>query len=327
MDKIHRNIDAKIILASENPAGQKLVTAVLRYPRWLHSEIMTHRAFSRNAASSRAIPVEKILKMVAENPAMPEYWGGEKPGMQSGAQLEGVEREECKQVWQHTGYRVTAYARDLLRRGLHKSLVNRLLEPWMPYTVLVSATSWDNFFALRAHKDAMPEFQILAYRMLDAYLKVDFQELEWGNWHIPFGDQMPAGLTLDEKIRVAIARAARLSYLTFEGELDVKKDLALYEKLMVGEPLHASPAEHVAQATPQLYLHSEYGHPSNMPCEVSTSRTVGAANTWALPYDTNMVHQGNFEGFTQYRKMQKNECVHKADLKAIWATKPDWILP
>lgn len=322
-----RNIDARIVASSVNPDGDRLVTAILRYPRWLHSEIMTHRAFSRNAASSRAIPATKILEMVQKAPAMPEYWGGEQPGMQSGTRLSASEAATCDIAWRRAGQCAVKFAKALLAQGLHKSLVNRLLEPWMPYTVLVSATSWDNFFALRAHKDAMPEFQILAYRMLASYLEVEFEHRDWGDWHIPFGDQMPAGLTLDEKIRVAIARAARLSYLTFDGELDVKKDLALYEKLMVGEPLHASPAEHVAQAVPQLYLHSEYGHPSNMPCEVSTSRTIGMANTWALPYDTNMVHQGNFEGFTQYRKMQKNECVHKADLKAIWAGKPDWVLP
>lgn len=219
-----------------------------------------------------------------------------------------------------------SFAETLLGFGLHKSLVNRLLEPWMPYTVLVSATNWDNFFALRAHKDAMPEFQVLAYRMLDQYLKCEPQPLEWGQWHIPFGDQMPDGLDEETRMKVAVARCARLSYLTYDGEMDVEKDLTLYKRLMEAEPLHASPAEHVAQAIPQLYLHSDYGHPSNMRCEVSTTQKSGAANTWALPYDMNMAHQGNFTGWTQWRKMQPNECVERADLPGILESKPDWIL-
>jgi len=320
-----RNIDARIVLSSVNPAGDRLVTAILRYPRWIHSEVLTHRAFSRNAASSRAIPVRKILDMVTETPAMPEYWGGEKPGMQAGAQLDEGTAGICEYIWQRAAGLAVKCAQDLLDCGLHKSLVNRLLEPWMPYTTLVSATSWDNFFALRAHKDAMPEFQILAYRMLDQYLKCETQQLDWGQWHIPFGDQMPEGLDEETQMKVATARCARLSYLTYDGEMNVEKDLDLYHKLMEAQPLHASPAEHVARAMRSMYLHSEYAHPSEFPCDVNLTRKTGAANTWRLPYDVNMVHQGNFQGWTQWRKMQDNECVHKADLSGILANKPDWI--
>lgn len=325
MKEIHDNIGAQIVLASENPHGQKLVTAVLRYPRFLHSELMTHRAFSRNAASSRAIPVHKMREMIKQAPATPEYWGADKPGMQPGEVLAQEELDEVKFIW-NTMKDVALMGSDALRaRHLNKGLANRVLEPWMPYTVLVSATSWDNFFALRAHKDALPEFQILAYRMLDAYMKAQFQRLEWGEWHIPFGDQMPEGLSEDDRIRVAVARAARISYLTFDGEMSVEKDLKLYHQLMVAEPLHASPAEHVARAMPHLWLNTEFDHPSEFHCDVGKSRDTSSANSWPLPYDVNMVHQGNFQGFTQYRKMQQNECVHKADLAAIMAGKPDWI--
>lgn len=326
MEEIFNNIRAEIILASENPDGQKLVTAVMRYPRFLHSELMTHRAFSRNAASSRAIPVKKMREMIKQAPAMPEYWGADKPGMQPGEVLSPDELKEVKAIWNTLKDVALLGAEALSQRHLNKGLANRVLEPWMPYTVLVSATSWDNFFALRAHKDALPEFQILAYRMLDAYMKAPFQKLEWGQWHIPFGDRMPDGLSETERIQAAIARAARLSYMTFDGEMSIEKDLKLYHQLMVAEPLHASPAEHVAQAVPHLWLNSDFEHPSEFHCDIGTSRDTSAANSWPLPYDANMVHQGNFQGFTQYRKMQPNECVHKADLAAIMAGKPDWII-
>ena len=321
-----RNIDAKVILSSVNPDGQRLVTAILRYPRWLHAEIMTHRAFSRNAASSRAIPVRKILEMVQHTPAMPEFWGSEKPGMQSGASLSAEDADACASTWHRAAEAAVSFARELLGAGLHKSLVNRLLEPWMPYTVLVSATSWDNFFALRAHKDAMPEFQILAYRMLDQYLNTPPQRLDWGQWHIPFGTQMPEGLDHETKLKVAVARCARLSYLTYDGEMDIEKDLTLYHRLMEAEPLHASPAEHVAKAEKHLWLNSKHEDRLNwQPGSVTLSRGKAYANSWPLPWTQQGQHQGNFQGWTQWRKMQVNECVHKADLPGILAGKPDWI--
>lgn len=64
-------IDVKIIADSLNPAGVRLTTAIWTYPKFIHGEVMTHRALSKNASSSRAIPTSKMLKWVKENPAMP----------------------------------------------------------------------------------------------------------------------------------------------------------------------------------------------------------------------------------------------------------------
>ena len=47
---------AEVLIDSVNPAGQRLTTFVLRFPRFVLSEFNTHRMFSRNASSSRAIP-------------------------------------------------------------------------------------------------------------------------------------------------------------------------------------------------------------------------------------------------------------------------------
>lgn len=320
-----RNVDARVLLASENPNGDQLVTMLMRYPRWLHAEVMTHRMFSRNAASSRAIPVHRMLRMIEDDPATPEHWGAEQRGMQSGDVLSNQALAECQTIWREARLSALGFARRLAERGLHKSLINRLVEPWMPYTVLVSATSWSNFFALRAHPDAQPEFQLLAYRAANAYLKAPIQKLQWGQWHIPFGDRMPEGLSENQRIKVAVARAARLSYLTHEGEMDVEKDLELYSRLMERDPLHASPAEHVAMASPCLTLDSDVGRPESIDDLWVSDGVVRGKCRLPLPYDHDLVHQGNFRGFTQWRKMQPNEHVERIDLRTLIHQKPPWI--
>jgi len=326
-----RNIDCEIVADSINPNQNRLCSYIVTLPRFIWSEFLTHRQVSRNAASSRAIPVKKMIKMLREGGAHPEFWGSNKPGMQANEQLTGDDMKEARRLWDEAKMNAIDSSEKMMEVGLHKQISNRILEAWCPYKALVSATEWKNFFGLRAHPDAQPEFQVLAYRMLDAYLNSTPAELEWGEWHIPFGDQMPEGLDLDTMLRVAIARAARLSYLTFDGLMDIAKDLALYEQLMVSEPLHASPAEHVAKAAPSLWYHFE----NDTPAKTITSggfQTVSSSSDEAeskhsliLPYDDEGNHQGNFVGFTQYRKLQPNECIRDIDLEAVMSNKPAWV--
>ena len=138
------------------------------------------------------------------------------------------------------------HACALMALGLHKQIANRVLEPFVFQTTLVTATEWENFLALRADPDAQPEFQALADLMLDAYVANTPRALAAGEWHIPFGDMMPGGLTLEEQLRVATARCARLSYLTFDGIIHVERDVELHDRL--ARRGHWSPFEHIAQA-------------------------------------------------------------------------------
>lgn len=278
-------ISAKIIADSVNPDGKRITTWVLTYPRFIHSEFMTHRAFSRNAASSRAIPVEKMLKSIEDNPALPEFWGANQKGMQAAHELSDVQKINAIACWLTTSCVAMAAVSHLLKLGLHKQLANRLLEPWAHMTVIATATEHHNFFALRAHPDAQPEFQTLAYRMLERYLQSNPVAKGWNEWHIPFGDRMPEGLSLIDRLKVATARCARISYLTFEGEIELVKDLELHDRLAASG--HWSPFEHCARA-------GDFA-------------------------------EGNFDGWLQYRKDFGNENRTCVDLSAILATKPDWI--
>ena len=302
-------ISAKIIADSVSPDRIRITTMQLRYPRFIHAELMTHRVFSRNASSSRAVPVEKTIKWVLEDTAMPMHWGANQKGMQ--AEHECNERIELwlptnggdpekfmmtrEEVWFEARDRAIEIAQAYNTAGYHKQIVNRLLEPFAHINVLVTSTYWANWYALRNHKAAMPEIQILAQRMLEAQKQSTPKLLHPGEWHVPYvvpadWEVYPSSQTPDELIKVSVARSARVSYLTTdEKKPDLEADLALYDRLVGGEPLHASPAEH--QATPD-----------------EEHFKAGVYYKWRYPYQ-----HGNLYGWRQYRKMLPGEFQNEYD--------------
>lgn len=143
-------IEAKIIADSRNPWGQRLATYVLTFPRYILAELNTHRMFSRNSASSRAIPFKKMLEMVQKNPFIPIAWQKDHSGMQGTEYFTEQEKiDDLKWKWGNAVNSAVQTAQELHRREVTKQLCNRLLEPFMWHTVIVSATEWENFFALR----------------------------------------------------------------------------------------------------------------------------------------------------------------------------------
>ena len=264
---------AEIILDSISPAGKRLTTMELTYPRFIHAEFMTHRMFSRNAASSRAIPTRKMIKMVEDNPATPIYWGKNKRGMAATEEID--DPESAKSIWLDARTCAVEYAKFLYKEGVHKQIVNRLLEPWKYMTVICTATEWSNFFALRRHKDAQPEIHRLADMMFEAQEKSIPTTRQW---HLPYvmENDLPKNASLNWEMwrKISVARCARVSYLTHDGKRDIEKDLTLFDRLMTGSGHgHWSPFEHVAKA-------------------IRDKRT----------------RSGNFIGWMQYRKLFKGEC-------------------
>lgn len=253
-------ITAKVVADSVSRQGKRITTLQLRYPRFIHAEFMTHRAFSRNASSSRAIPVAKVIEDVMNDPAMPSHWGKNQPGMQAREEhnqlvIVGYDswnepsEKTREQAWLRARDKAVEAAEMFSRAGYHKQIVNRLLEPFQHINVLVTATEWDNFFELRDHPDAQPEIMLLAKAMrwaMDESTPIVLSAMEW---HLPFvfnweRVELPANLLL----KLSTARCARVSYNNHDGSApNVEKDLDLYEKLIVAEPLHASPCEHQAK--------------------------------------------------------------------------------
>jgi len=235
---------AKILLDSVNPSGNRITTFELTYPRFIHSEMMTHRVFSRNAASSRAIPNKKLIELIINDPVQPVFWGANKAGMQAGDEVE--DPMEAGKLWNEALTLMLYYSDQLSEIGVHKQLANRLLEPWMYITTIVTATEYDNFFQLRCSAEAQPEIQQIAFLMLDAYTASEPVMRISGQWHIPFIRDDEQDLITIEKVKLSVARCARVSYLTHDGIRDIEKDYKLYDRL--SKSGHWSCFEHQAYA-------------------------------------------------------------------------------
>ena len=243
-------ITAKIIADSITEDGNRLTTMQLMYPRFIHSEFMTHRVFSRNASSSRAIPVTKMVESILKDPAMPIHWGKNQPGMQADEELDESYREECRIQWLQAMDDACLHASVLDHLGAHKQIANRLLEPFQHIHVVVTSTEWDNFFALRDHPMAQPEFQELARKMHELYETNTPKLIAFGGWHLPY-TQESDGLLLHRKIVKSAACCARVSYTNHEGkETTEEEDSKLYLRLIMADPPHMSPVEHQAMAVP-----------------------------------------------------------------------------
>ena len=225
----------------------RLTTLEVTFPRIVLAEFNTHRMFSRNSASSRAIPVEKRIQAVLDNPFVPESFGSNKKGMQAGDPLEGAEAERAKQEWLVARDYAVRHAQALARLGVHKQLANRLIEPFAWHTVVVTATEWENYFALRCSSLAQPEIRIVSEMMEAAMNASEPEPVADGDWHLPYiSDQDYAeGHEQDWLAWVSAARCARVSYLTHDGKRDLDADEALGRRLF--DARHMSPFEHAAR--------------------------------------------------------------------------------
>ncbi len=279
-------ISAKVICDSISPVGKRLTTFELTYPRFIHAEFMTHRQFSRNAASSRAIPTRKMIKMVRADPATPIFWGKNKKGMSPVEEISEDNIKCAKIVWLDALDSAIERAQFLYKLGVHKQIVNRILEPWKHITVICTATEYSNFYSLRRHADAQQEIHELADRMHEAHEKSDPKILSIYDAHMPYIDDEDRKINYEnydgqsanemfyDLMNISVARCARVSYLTHAGKRDHYKDHELFGQLLTGSGHgHWSPFEHVA--TPTL----------------------------------NPLHRsGNFVGWRQYRKEFEGEC-------------------
>jgi hypothetical protein len=243
--------DAKIILDSQC-GKHRLTTMVLTYPRIIHSEVMTHCMFVRNAASSRAIPVEKQIKIVEETPFIPEWFGKAQKGMQAEEEISAHAYKMAVEEWLVARDNAVMKAKFLLSLGMHKNIPNRLLEPFNWITTVLSGTddAYANFFAQRCHPAAEKHFQKIAYMAQLLYFTSAPRTVDHGYWHTPFilPDEYTT-MDVDTRCKVSVARVARVSYRQHDTDkVDVNKDLERYGLLRYSKPMHMSPFSHVATA-------------------------------------------------------------------------------
>jgi thymidylate synthase ThyX len=252
------SIEAKIIEDSVNDKDQRLTTFVLRYPRFIHSEFMTHRMISKNASSSRAIPVNKILASIEEDIARPIHWGQNQKGMQAQNEVDDETAAKALALWDEAAKSSIEYARKMAELGVHKQVVNRITEPFSHISVVATATDWANFFYLRYHPDAQPEIRELGKKMYKCYrtnqprlvktfeaydeqTEVDFEVTK--NAHLPFVPLDEREMPFTDALAMSQARCARTSYNNHDGtSSNIEKDKVLAKDLSsVG---HFSPFEH-----------------------------------------------------------------------------------
>ncbi len=242
-------IKATVLADSINSAGNRLTTFEVTFHRYILAEVNTHRVLSRNFRSSRAVPVSKLIQEVRENPAMPLCWQANKPGMVGGDDLSPEGAREAARIWLEAASNAADLAEDLARGpGVHKGIINRLLEPFMWAHGVISGTDWDNFFRLRLAPDAQPEFQALARAMRGVMDASRPQFLDEGEWHLPYADSEEREWQSEAIRKVCAARIARVSYAPHDGNPDHARELARAERLI--EAGHWSPLEHVARADP-----------------------------------------------------------------------------
>lgn len=234
----------ELIAYSINTATQKrLATFKIEIWKPILGELARHRVFSLSAASSRAIPVAKVIEKVKKDPFMPEFTYNQR-GMQGQPVDDDYTAIQAANYWIICMSQCVSVAQWLTDLGIHKQQVNRLLEPFLTVPVLVSGTEWDNFFELRCNEAAQPELRKIALKMRELYYETNPQPVPPREWHLPL--KLDDSVDFLTQLKVCVARAARVSYSNFDGDFDIAKDVALAERLW--QDKHLSPFEHCAVA-------------------------------------------------------------------------------
>jgi thymidylate synthase ThyX len=261
---------AEILLDSISKHSCRLTTFRCTYPRFVHTHILTHRVFSRCTASSRAIPTAKLIEQAVSDPVMPLVWGSNQRGMQAGEPLAELQTHRSSQTWLEARDAAVRAAKQLQVLGSHKQLVNRVLEPYLWVTCIISSTEWDNFFKLRCHSAAQPEIRHIAELMRSALAG---SQPEQRSLHMPMvspEDMMSGAVALHDWMMVSAGRCARVSYLGRPSTPE--RDLELARRLH--RDGHYSPFEHVAYADDPSLITCNYRGWLQLRHDLETQRSV-----------------------------------------------------
>lgn len=295
------SISAQVIADTVSPDGKRITTLQLEFPRFILSQFNKHRMFSNNAASSRAIPTKRLLDRVMDDPVIPVRFGKNQAGMVAESYLEGMEYHTALGIWLDARNTAMTAAQDLADLGVHKEIVNRLLEPFSYTQVIVTATEWDNFFDLRLKPDAQPEIYALAKAMKEV---MDGSVPKEGIHHLPYvlpedydkvielhGSMEEADLFY-ALAHVSAARCARVSYNKHDGtpaEVEIDTDLAN----RLRESRHSVCFEHQATAITESKIQIT-------DVELNDDGSVKSCDFVRIsPSD---ISSGNFYGWNQFRK-------------------------
>lgn len=248
--------EPEVKIIADSVCDTRLTTFQVKYWRPILPEMNTHRAFSRNAASSRAMAFSKRCDQVREEAWTPSHWNAEQKGMVGGEEFSDDVKQIINADIQKLANATANYLEELdgkiqriTGKSIHKQYLNRYLEPFIPVVQLISATDWDNFFMLRMAEDAQPEIRDVATKMFYLLKENTPKDVPVGEWHLPYvTDEELKEYGLETSKWISAARCARVSYKPYDGHTKLENDLALAKRLKNNG--HMSPFEHVAQADP-----------------------------------------------------------------------------
>lgn len=329
------NIEVQIIADSVGQQSGRITTFELTYPRIIHSEFMTHRLFSRNAMSSRAVPIKKMVELIRTNMAMPVRFGSNQPGMQDKGiehdgqvwydwvEVDGETKElycSGREAWAKAAEDACSWAERFDAAGYHKQIANRLIEPFQMMKTVMTTTEMENFLWLRVDADADPTIEVLANLMKEALDNSEPELLQPGVWHTPYVDHVygfgpegdahifegycvldendrPVMLTEEEALRISASCCGQVSYRRLDSTKD--KALDIYTRLVAGKKVHASPFEHQAKEIEPTWDDVDYGQ--------KQVNVFWCIETW----EEGITHvdregnfwSGNFKGFIQHRQL------------------------
>ena len=237
------------VIADSIFEGNRLITLEIELHRFVLPEFNTHRSPSRNFQSSRAVPALQMIEQVRNNPALPVHWGLNQPGMVADNEVEGYTKQQSILRWKWAAEQAAECAEALNAAGVHKQVVNRLLEPFMWTKGVVTATfnDWQAFLKLRLHKDAQPEIKALACEIAKALLASRPVEKKSGEWHLPYVENLEN--SIEDCIKISASCCGQVSYRKLDDSLD--KAIKIYDMLNLPkggvypeDPPHFSPTEH-----------------------------------------------------------------------------------
>lgn len=340
---------AKVLADSITPAGVRVTTVVATLPRLILPQLNTHRLFSRdgyeqefsrNSASMRAIPTEQTIAAVREHPFVPATFNERIKGMGVGADFDIERTIVSHKHWMRAMHHASTLAEALNEIGLDKSRANHLIEPFMWHTVILTATEWENFIALRCPDGDVPdinfpaqlEMQEFAICVRNALNASTPKELEEGWWHVPYFDWddefellrglmggliVPIEAAINAALLVSARRCARVSYAVIDLDEAL---MASYEKgVKLAQDSHYSPMEHQVRPITHLDL-----------------KRTGIASKVHVPMDLFKDHRqvvikkiplercwcGNLRGVIQFRKLLPYE--DNAMIKRVAAAVADY---
>ncbi len=325
---------ADVLADGITPTGVRVTTLVATLPRAYLAELNTHRLISRdgyeqelsrNSASSRAIPTEVNIAAVREHPYVPTTFNARVKGMGVGEEFDAELTEQCHRLWMRGMHHATTIADSLNELGLDKSRANRIIEPFMWHTVILTATEWDNFLALRCPDGDKPdtsfpaqlEMQEFAICIRNALRDSTPKLLEEASWQAPYfdwddefellrglmgGASVPVNEAINGALLVSARRCARVSYVKQD---DVEELMVSYDRgVTLADMGHYSPMEHQVRPITHLDLKRE-GMSQRIHAPLDLFRDHRTVNLKKLPLDR--MWSGNLRGVVQFRKLLPGE--------------------